>query len=389
MTPARPDRLSLWCGWVLTGGLALTPVLAWAAPLGFAPLLALMGLLSLPALRLPRADRPMLVLLVATLAWALVSTRWSPFVPDTLERNTGLKLALMLPLFWSAVCGARRADPRLARRALVVLAWGLALHGAILLVETATEASLYTALRALAGDPVGSFQYARKNVAHGGFVLALLWPLAAAAGWRAGAPAWLAAPMAVGLGVMAHVFLADAPVLAIAVALAAGGALWLSRRRAAAGIGVLYALAAVAAPHVVLLAARPLLAAQLPQSWAERVSYWLHAAQRIAEHPLRGWGLDASRTFAPQIQLHPHNGPLQAWLELGSLGALALAAFWLLAFRRLGRGEGRDLVAAAAGASAAVYLLFGFVNFGLWQEWWLALGAMLAVILSAEARSRA
>jgi hypothetical protein len=28
-------------------------------------------------------------------------------------------------------------------------------------------------------------------------------------------------------------------------------------------------------------------------------------------------------------------------------------------------------------ACAAVYLLFGAINFGVWQEWWLALGALV------------
>jgi hypothetical protein len=40
---------------------------------------------------------------------------------------------------------------------------------------------------------------------------------------------------------------------------------------------------------------------------------------------------------------------------------------------------------AAAAASAAVYLLFGALNFGVWQEWWLALGAYLAVLTALAA----
>ena len=46
---------------------------------------------------------------------------------------------------------------------------------------------------------------------------------------------------------------------------------------------------------------------------------------------------------------------------------------------RLSRPKG-DPTAAAAAACAAVYLLFGFINFGLWQDWWLALGALIAVL---------
>jgi O-antigen ligase len=82
--------------------------------------------------------------------------------------------------------------------------------------------------------------------------------------------------------------------------------------------------------------------------------------------------------FGPGIILHPHDGALQIWLELGAVGAVLAAAFWFLTLRRLTR-EARDLGAVAVAASCAVYLLFGALNFGVWQEWWLALGALVAV----------
>jgi O-antigen ligase len=117
----------------------------------------------------------------------------------------------------------------------------------------------------------------------------------------------------------------------------------------------------------------------VPLSWGMRMSYWSHAVDWIGDHPLRGWGLDASRMFAPGIQLHPHNGELQVWLELGVIGALAAAAFWWLGLRRLARPQA-DLATAAITASASVYLLFGGLNFGVWQEWWLGLGALVAAL---------
>jgi O-antigen ligase len=119
----------------------------------------------------------------------------------------------------------------------------------------------------------------------------------------------------------------------------------------------------------------------LPLSWSQRVGYWLHALERMGEHPWRGWGLEASRAFSPAIQLHPHNGAMQAWLELGVLGAGALALTWAFVFRRLAR-DNRDLATCAAAGSAAVYLFFGVVSFGLWQEWWLALAVLVAVVVA-------
>jgi hypothetical protein len=115
---AARDRLGAWCGWVVVGAAALVPLIGWLSPLGFAPLLALMGLLCLPAMRMTDEDRPLLIVLLGALIWAAVSTIWSPSHPQRIGQTVIVQLALALPLFWSAVCGARRADPRLNDLAL-------------------------------------------------------------------------------------------------------------------------------------------------------------------------------------------------------------------------------------------------------------------------------
>jgi O-antigen ligase len=124
----------------------------------------------------------------------------------------------------------------------------------------------------------------------------------------------------------------------------------------------------------------------IPLSWSLRMGYWSHAIDWIRLRPLRGWGLDASRSFGPGIVLHPHNHPLQIWLELGAVGAIAAAAFWWAALSRLSRPD-RDLATAATAACATAYLLFG-VNFGIWQDWWLSLGALVAVVSAMNAAPR-
>jgi O-antigen ligase len=126
----------------------------------------------------------------------------------------------------------------------------------------------------------------------------------------------------------------------------------------------------------------------IPLSWSIRMSYWSHAIDWISDKPLRGWGLDASRMFSPGIVLHPHDGPLQVWLELGLVGAVAAAVFWAISLVRLA-SPAPSLAKAAVAGSATVYLLFGALNFGVWQEWWLGLGAlvvMLAGMLSERPR---
>jgi O-antigen ligase len=371
-----------WCGWVMVGTAALAPLLIWIGPLAFAPVVGLAGLLCLPALRIEARDWPLAAVLALLLAWAGASTLWSPYTPDDLEGNTALKLALQLPLYWAAWCGARRAEAGLRRRALAVFAWVTAAVGLLMLIEALSGGAVYQAMRSAIGDPIRP-DLARKNLAQGSFALALLWPVAAAAAARGGAPGWLAVPMAAGAVMLAWRFLSDAPVMAVALSAAVALAAWLWPR------GAPKALALGAALYVLLMPVATLpilgLAEAAPPSWAQRLGYWGHAITLITDHPFRGWGLDASRAFSPGIQLHPHNGALQVWLELGLPGAVLAALAWLIVLRRLARDRS-DWGAATAVGAAATYLFFGAVSFGVWQEWWLALGALAASVAAmAEA----
>lgn len=381
------DLLGEWCGWVMVGVACLTPWMAWLGPLGFAALMALAGLLCLPALRIDTRLAPLAVLLLLALAWAALSTLWTFHPAETLEESVALKLACQLVLYAAAWCGARRADPAIAARALRILAWGLGAYGCLLLVEALTGGGVYQALRSLIGDPIRP-DLGRKNIAQGSFVLALIWPVAAAAGLRGGAPGWLAAPMALGAALLAQVFLSDAPTLAVGLAVGVGVLVWIWPRSAPKAMGLAAAGLVLAMPLVILIVRLAGLGTHLPVSWDQRMGYWAFAMARISDHPWRGWGLDASRGFSPAIQLHPHNGALQIWLELGVVGAVLGALIWAFVLRSLARDE-RSLLTAAAAASATVYLFFGLVSFGVWQEWWLALAVLVVVIKSLGDRQTA
>jgi O-antigen ligase len=152
------------------------------------------------------------------------------------------------------------------------------------------------------------------------------------------------------------------------------------------------------APHLIA-AADPATLDALPTSWKQRLEMTHYVVQRIAEQPLFGWGLDASRTFqAPMtvdgvtstaVMLHPHNIALQIWLELGGVGA-ALAALAVLALGvQIGVAKRDDRVGgAAAAASLAAFFCLGFFSFGLWQEWYGALGFAAAGLAAAAGRVR-
>ena len=377
--------VDVWCGWVMIGAAGLVAPLGWLAPLGFAALLALAGALCLPAVRIADQDRPALTILFAALIWAAVSTTWSPFHPSHAGNSTILKLALQLPLYWSAVCGARRADPRLKARALRVFAASLAALGAILLVEALLAGDILRRLHDLY-EPIRP-DLARRNLGQSTFALALLAPLAALA-----APPRFRVALTVALALVtalaARAFDADDPLVALVLAPSVGFAVYRWPGRAPKVLAGLAGAMFLAAPLVVWLVRRlgdyAAIAHAIPLSWAMRMGYWSHAVDWIGARPLRGWGLDASRMFAPGIQLHPHDAALQIWLELGAVGALAAAAFWGVTLARLSRPR-PDVVTAVAAASASVYLLFGAINFGVWQEWWLGLGALVCVLAALGA----
>jgi O-antigen ligase len=116
-------------------------------------------------------------------------------------------------------------------------------------------------------------------------------------------------------------------------------------------------------------------------SVGHRLLIWSFAGDRIAERPLTGWGLDASRAIPggddpirpgePWMPLHPHNAALQVWLELGAPGAVLFALLAAFAWGVLARAEWPPLFAAGAGGSLTIAFVGCFGTYGIWQEWWL------------------
>lgn len=130
------------------------------------------------------------------------------------------------------------------------------------------------------------------------------------------------------------------------------------------------------------------------RNWGYRVIIWSHVGSLLQNHFLIGYGFDASRVVGAMTDLlperngastflHPHNGMLQIWLELGLVGVTLFAAAAVFLFRRaLMSPPSAGAMAAAAGTFGFTATIW-FVSYGVWQGWWLAvLGlAVSAVIL--------
>lgn len=385
-----PTRLSRWLGGVAIFLAVMTPLLAYLAPLGFAPLMALTGLLALPGVKLTRATLPPWLMLAALAVWAAISMAWSPEAAhlsklrsyDDLESVTAVKLFLQTVTYGAAVVALGGFTGAAARRAAVMLAYGLVALAVIATVDSLTGAAIYQKLHVVTGEGIRS-DLAMVKVSLSTYALALLfWPSALMLS-RLSRP-MLIWPLAAGLVITSRICSSDACLTAFAL----GGVVWISvyafGRMAAKILLGLVVAPFILAPLAVLVGVETGFVGWLhklvPASWDARLNIWTFTADHIQNHPFRGWGLDASRTFGPAIPLHTHNAQLQLWLELGAIGAALGGVFFCwLAYQVVRICERSRTEGAMAAGALVSYLVIGGLSFGVWQEWWLALGALTVI----------
>lgn len=119
---------------------------------------------------------------------------------------------------------------------------------------------------------------------------------------------------------------------------------------------------------------------EVKQSAGHRLLIWSFVGNRIAEHPLAGWGLNSSRAIPggkdlirpgeSWLPLHPHDAPLQLWLELGVPGAVLMALLSAHAWLALARADLPRLYGGAAAGSLACAFVATLATYGIWEEWW-------------------
>ena len=350
----------------------------------------------------PRASAPLL-LCAGLFGWALLSISWSAEA----RFGAGTALALLGLLLLAAMAARALAEDEAAhlRRMVPALVAGLGLGIALLAFDHASGNMFRLAIR---GFPEWSerITFGLKPAVS---VVALLLPaLLVLPGISRGTRAGLMVA-----GVIVALWLPGesakiAAIVGIAVAVMARAVPGLVSRLMAAGL----ALAVIAAPLAfsVVLSTAPDVS-RLPASAAHRVLIWDFTTNRIAERPVLGWGMEASRSLpgsqdpfdqatlrrfsltqaeergafwqvAQRLPLHPHNGALHIWLETGVVGAVLAAG--LLAALALAAG-GLALAPAALGALASG-VVTGMLSFGIWQPWWIASALLAAVTVSALAR---
>jgi O-antigen ligase len=147
----------------------------------------------------------------------------------------------------------------------------------------------------------------------------------------------------------------------------------------------------------------------IQRSAAHRFLIWVFVVENLWAKPLLGWGIEASRAIpggtavfdashlsyfglnspearvwfgsasAQRLPLHPHNGSLQIWLELGLVGALIMAGFLWRIWVLIAALQANRLAAAAS--FVAAFIVWN-LSYGVWQAWWWGLLLWAWVVLS-------
>ncbi len=402
--PRASPRAFVAPGNLLAAAALVAPPVAIFAPLAVAPLLALLAaaLLALDGRRCVAALRPFtpLVLLLALLSlWAALSAWWSP-IPGHSLFEAGRLLVIsgagLITVGAGASLTASDAQ-RLGGAAIIGVAGALAL----LQFERWTGGALLGLFHRTPISPAMLLYRYDRGVT---FVLLAAWPAAAALAERRGIAALFVG--AVAAAVTLFEFRSQTALLAGVIGVVAALAAWRLPRSVAAlmvaGALLLVVVFPIVAPGAAAIERIRQGGPMLKESAIHRLIIWRFTAERIAERPLLGWGMDASRAIPggeahasdvmPEVKmtgvvtmlpLHPHDAALQWRLELGLPGALLCIAILGLVLWRAARSPHipppqRALV---LGCTAAV-LIIAMLSFGAWQAWWLSSIWLTAALLA-------
>jgi O-antigen ligase len=372
------QRVAAWAEAGLdTAALVFFPILV-VLPRGVAALVSAAGLcaaglvLSASGMKLTRILLVPAMLLGGLLVWGTASALWSVNPVRSLVVAARLSGLFAIGLALAAGAGLVAAPRRLTFLLLIGMAFGITM----IAIELATAGGLSS----LVSDR--AYRSTQLNQASISFALLVL----------------PASALLISLGQMILATLLAAATAVTVYELAGTAAKAVLLAGLAMGLLLYRARPVVArvalAISVVAIIAAPLTFARLERlpglgetadsfkiSAGHRLLIWSFAGDRIAERPVIGWGLDASRAIPggddpirpgeTWMPLHPHNAALQVWLELGAPGAALFALLAALVWGALARVEWPPLFAAAAGASLTIAFVGCFGTYGIWQEWWL------------------
>jgi O-antigen ligase len=312
------------------------------------------------------------ILLGALLVWAAVSASWSVIPAHSLVISARLSGLFAAGLALTMAAQILESP----RRLLSYFYCGLAVALILAVVQFTTNGLLTR--------PFMTRGFFAPQLNQSADTLAILvFPASATLLYRGRPLLMILLATAAAVVICGHVGTAAKTALGAGVLLTA--LLYLSPRNIARAAAIVSALIIVTAPLTFTRAARIDavidMAEEIKFSAWHRLMIWSFTGDRIAERPLSGWGLDASRAIPggkePMYEgrvwlpLHPHNAALQVWLELGAPGAMLFAIIVAWLWLCLAAASWPRLFTAAAGASLGTALVAAIGAYGIWQEWWI------------------
>lgn len=361
------------------------------APLGFAPLFIITTVTLIIATWQQqiwrRIPAPLLIMAAVVSLWTALTALWA--VDPLRSLRSAAVLALMTGAGLWLMAAATILDENQRRWVLRCLLVGMVCAFAYVALDIACAGAITIWIKQLPSSlSADSLTFlARQNLGRGVIILVLM--------------SWIAASAVSKRPVVSAIFIAVALVFALWS--------WSAAAKLAMAIGICaaalsawrylrpLALIALAALSVCV----PLMAYNLPSpevtaTWRfmpftnhHRLTIWGFTAKRIIEKPVLGWGMDSARDMpggeersviwfkgieVPEqlLPLHPHNGVLQWWLELGGIGVGLITSWLMIAAWRAYQPRPRlpffNRSLGPALFSGAV--LVGLVSFGFWQSWW-------------------
>ena len=391
-------------GHVLGVAALLAPTIGVFAPLLIAPLalIALLGLLAQRALSRSanaHSDKILITIVCALLGWAAISLLWTVNEKDAIAKYVmvmgfGLLSAAALVFGPSLIKHERHA---LRRFVLIGVAAGFAFS----FFEMATSG-------AISQGVLGKIAFKDSTITlfnrTSSVLFLFVWP-AVAVLWRS------SRLVALGLIVIGFVAAYMLPSASALIGYSIGVAFFFislpAPKRASLFLALSIAFVILTAPFLPKVA--PILDPATVRessnsnnaSYLHRLDIWDFTIRKIEERPLTGWGFNASRAIpgadehyevkaqdgrvigqGNRLPLHPHNGALQVWLELGLPGAIGFAALFGIAALRTAR-QTDNAGAAAALAAIATAAPIWLLSFGIWQTWWLAMLVLTSLLTTA------
>ncbi len=370
--------------WLVCIPFVFVPAVAWgrdvAVVVAAALIITMIASRSVPwrATLSAASNAPWLWTAGAFMVWLTASMTWAPYVP----MGTWSKTLLALMIGMLLVVGASKIpNNRLNAIELPIIISIVALL-ALLAFERLTDGALIRI------DRTEDTSVQILNTLSGGlvFLSCLSFPVAWMIYKRWKTSLWPLVFMAAALA-LSFVYRMDAVPVGLFIAMLSSMAVLRFGKYAFISVVTAMGLLTLSwAPLSVLasdLALDTWLIDHVDRNWGFRLIIWAYVGDAITQHWFIGYGFDSSRVLGAAADLlpersgtstflHPHNGLLQIWLELGLVGVALLATMVVLLTRRILAATPSNSALAATTGALIFYVVIWSLSYGVWQGWWLA-----------------